>query len=303
MRRELESLQDIGDRADELLLKAGAYDTFPTPIDDIIAAQNLRESHEGLLTDSAIALAPAYLRGKLKQLRAKAHALLDRREREIHINPEADRSGAGAFKRLHEVGHDLLEWQHVDDSDGFADDQYTLSANTKRLFEREANQTAAELLFQRDRLERRAREYVPSMGAVVELSETFGASIHATFRRFVETHHTAVAGVVLDSSPASHDPLAFRRREGVCSPKWLEQFEDPTSWPKQLSREPFAFVAAAAPSGSGMPVSEWRWPNRNNEIANLKVEVFSNTYSRFVLIWLPRRAPLKRRVRVTGVVR
>jgi hypothetical protein len=79
----------------------------------------------------------------LNRISGKVHAVLDRRTREVHINPATDLSGQRAFKRLHETSHDLFPWQHIDDGCmGFADNEMTLSPKTTILFEREANQGA-----------------------------------------------------------------------------------------------------------------------------------------------------------------
>jgi hypothetical protein len=221
------------------------------------------------LSASSIAQAPAHLRGILSRMSGKVHAVLDRRTREVHINPATDLAGQQAFKRLHETSHDLFTWQHLDDGhNGFADDQWTLSPKTQILFEREANQGAAELLFQRDRFARIASDYAVSSGAVIELAERFGSSIHAAFRRYVETHRGAVAGVVLATGPCEREPLAFARKEAICSDSWRQRFEDPAVWPRVLRIDPFAFVEQArACAGFGRPKASGgistgttRWP-------------------------------------------
>jgi hypothetical protein len=156
------------------------------------------------------------LRGILGSAKGKVHAVLDRRTREVHINPELDLVGQRAYKRLHETSHDLFTWQHVSDGKtGFADDEMTLSPKTTILFEREANQGAAELLFQRERFADIAKDYAVSCAAVLELADMFGSSRHAAFRRYVETHRGSVSGVVLGRGPCDRDPLTFRRREAI----------------------------------------------------------------------------------------
>jgi hypothetical protein len=297
---DLEAADEIVHLTDDLLRRAEAYGRFPTPVDDILAAANLKEAPEGFLTWRAIAEAPAHLRAALRSLRGKAHAVLDRREHEVHINPETDRRGQGAFKRLHETAHDLFYWQHVapeGEIQGFADDDLTLSPRTNILFEQEANQGAAELLFQRDQFAKAAADYRISFGAVVELHEHFGSSIHAAFRRFVETHERPVAGVVLGAKPSARDPLAYTRREAMCSSSWRERFEDPVCWPRHLEEPCFSFVEQArACAGFGDPAGTWRHIDRANDTVPLNVEAFHNTYSTFVLIWLPAKQRFKRKV-------
>jgi hypothetical protein len=294
---DLPSHDDVARLTDRLLRQANAYGRLPTPVVDILAAAELTEAPHTFLGASSIAQAPAHLRGILSRMSRKVHAVLDRRTREVHINAATDPAGQQAFKRLHETSHDLFTWQHIDDGhNGFADDQWTLSPKTKILFEREANQGAAELLFQRDRFAAMASEYAVSCGSVIELADSFGSSIHAAFRRYVETHRGAVAGVVLSTGPCEREPLAFSRKEAMCSASWRERFEDPVVWPRVLRAEPFAFVEQArACSGFGPPAGEWQHPDLNNEIVTLQVEAMSNTYRTFVLVWLPRRERFQRR--------
>jgi hypothetical protein len=194
-------------------------------------------------------------------------------------------------------GHDLFPWQHIDAGRvGFADNDMTLSPKTTILFEREANQGAAELLFQRERFAQMATEYEVGCAAVLDLANLFGSSRHAAFRRYVEAHRGVVAGVVLDNRPCEREPLAFRRREAMCSKAWRERFEDPTIWPRVLRTDPFSFVEQArACIALGPPKGEWKYPDRNNEVTTLKVEAMSNSYRTFVLVWLPRRELFKRR--------
>lgn len=297
MLEDLPSHKDIARLTDRLLREADAYGRLPTPVTDILAAAELVEAPQTFLGATAIAQAPAHLRGILSRMSGKVHAVLDRRTREVHVNPATDLAGQQAFKRLHETSHDLFTWQHVDDGhNGFADDQWTLSPKTQILFEREANQGAAELLFQRDRFATIASDYAVSSGAVIELAERFGSSIHAAFRRYVETHRGAVAGVVLATGPCEREPLAFVRKEAICSDSWRTRFEDPAVWPRVLRADPFAFVEQArACAGFGPPAGEWRYLDRTNETTILKAEAMSNTYRTFVLIWLPQRERFKRR--------
>lgn len=108
--------------------------------------------------------------------------------------------------------------------------------------------------------------------------------------------NSLVDGVVLSTGPCGRDPLAFSRKEAICSAFWRERFEDPVVWPRVLRAEPFAFVEQArACSGFGPPAGEWQHPDLNNEIVTLQVEAMSNTYRTFVLVWLPRRERFKRR--------
>lgn len=299
---DLDSHEDIARLTEQLLRKAEAYDRLPTPVDDILAAAELEEQPDTFLSESSIAKMPEHMRAVLRRVSGKVHAALDRKTRVVHINPTTDLVGQKAFKRLHETSHDLFPWQHIELGQiGFADDEMTLSQRTTIHFEREANQGAAELLFQRDRFAEIAADYAIGCATVVELAELFGASRHATFRRYVESHPRALAGVVLGPRPCGRDPLAFQRREAVCSSTWRERFDDPAAWPAVLRSDPFSFVEQArACAGVGPPGGEWTYIDRNNEPSTLNVDAMTNSYSTFVLAWTPRHEWFKRHRIVAG---
>ena len=180
MLEDLDHAQEIADCTDLLLKKAGAYGCLPTPVDDLVAAASLEQSDESPWADLFLKRAPAHVRKAIAPLRSKIQAILDRREKVVHLNPDIEHRGRRRFKLLHEVSHELYPWQR---ELAFADDDYTLSWRTNSLFEREANQGAAELFFQRQIFAQVAADYEIGLAAVVHLSEKFGASIHATFRR------------------------------------------------------------------------------------------------------------------------
>lgn len=297
MLEDLNSHEDIARLTDRLLRTADAYGHLPTPVEDILAAADLEEAPDTFLSESSIATMPAHLRGVLRRVSGKVHAALDRKTRVVHINPATDLVGQKAFKRLHETSHDLFPWQHIEEGKiGFADNEMTLSPRTTILFEREANQGAAELLFQRERFAEIAADYAVGCATVIELAEMFGASRHATFRRYVESHPGTLAGVVLGPRPCGREPLAFQRREAMCSATWRDRFEDPAGWPAVLRAEPYTFVEQArACEAFGPPTGEWTYIDRYNEPTTLKVDAMSNSYRTFVLVWQPRRERFKRR--------
>src|SRR5207253_1327988 len=127
----------------------------------------------------------------------------------------------------------------------YADDDQRLSWSTRIRFEQEANQTAAELLFQRNVFMDMAADHVIGFAGVVELCEQIGASIHAGTRRYAETHRAPVCALVLDSKPVREEPLAYRRREAVHSPAWAERVSPPSVWPTCLGQDPYGFVTLA----------------------------------------------------------
>ena len=277
----------------ELLKRAGTHGRFPTPVDDIVAAAGLDVPKKSLLSRLAIDEAPPHLKRALRKVTGRVRAVLDRREREIHVDPTISNQGRAAFIKLHEVGHDIYPWQRAL---GYADDDATFLPSIKNLFEQEANIGASNLLFQHEHFDDLVREYAIGQASILDLAGIVGASGHATFRRFITVHNGVVAGVVMDLSPCSRDPLAYRRHEVVASPAWSEQFGT-GFWPTVLRAEPYVFVnvAETARLTSEAVLTECSLPDLRNEMVPLQAEVYTNQHVMFVLIWKARRETLRRR--------
>lgn len=293
MLKDLDSADEISRRVDLLLREAEAYGRFPTPVDDIVRAASLTQADEYAFDESLIAKAPAYLRGLLRSARDKIQGLVDRRERVVHVSPAIDNEGKRRFVILHETTHDILPHQR-----GllYADDSETLSASTRRLFEREANQGAAELLFQRDRFARDAGDLEISVDAVWELASRYGSSFHAALRRYAETHSGAVAAIVLERTPHRTDPPSWRREEAMVTSAWSRRFGT-MAWPRTMNSHDHPFVAALQIDGlDRVSIAD---------LAGLSVEVRVDTcqtpYKSFLLLSVPRSRRLikPRTVRVT----
>jgi hypothetical protein len=107
------------------------------------------------------------------------------------------------FSILHEIGHFILP-EHQEKL--FLDDDETLSWWTRARLEREANQVAAELLFQGYRFTSEAIDRPFSLQTVLDLAPKYGASYEAASRRFVERHVLPCALLVYDRvTPTSED--------------------------------------------------------------------------------------------------
>lgn len=284
--------------AERLLLDADAIGVFPTPVARLIEVAGLSEPERSLLSDECIESAPEHLAIKMRGVKDKVLAILDRCEAEVHLRPDISTNAAAAFKRLHEVGHHIIPWQA---ELAYADDRYTLSHEANALFELEASQVSAELLFQRNTLRQCAASSRIRASEVISLSSAFGASIHATFRRYVETHHKALAGVVLGLEPVCVAPPCFRRQEAFCSERWGARFQDPRDWPWDLDTGPLSVLSTKAAIVGTMvatgvyhdPVTyRMQWPDLNGELTRVRVEIFTNHYSLFVMLHpVARRRP------------
>lgn len=247
-----------------------------------------------MLSSFIMEQAPAHIQRAFRKVSGRVQAVLDRKAREIHIDPAIRNEGRAAYRKLHEVTHDILPWQS---QLGYAEDAATFLPSMRTTFEWQANQGAAELLFQGDLFTDIASDYATNMAAILELAGLVGASAHAAFRRYVEVHRSAVAGVVLDISPCSRDPLAYRRHEVICSQKWESRFGPVRDWPWILRAQPYAFVGSAqvARRTAEAVSTDATWPDLRNEPIQLRTEIYCNQYKFLVLIWVPRRELLQRR--------
>lgn len=295
MIRPLENLDDIRDVAHTVLRKADVAERLPTPVDDILASCGLLESDDYVFTESKIAQAPRELHKILRAARRKIRGALDRRERVLHVSPSIEVPAQRQFVRCHEAMHDALPWQR--DLLVLGDTTRTLAPDIEFTFEREANQGGAELLFQLDLLQRMARDYPIDITTPVQLSTLFGASIHATFRRWVESNARPVCGLVIDPKPVIKTPLTYRRYELVESELWTQRY-GPNRFPVRLATSNHGFLAPLGVSTSAGIDLSWGLYDRNAEMTTVKVQSLSNTYRVFVLLWLPTRESFIARHRV-----
>jgi len=111
----------------------------------------------------------------------------------------------------------------------------------------------------------------------------------------VESHKVPLAGLVLQPSPCSIEPVAYRRKEAVVSKAWAKQFGSASAFPTVLADPPYAFVGNIRRLALTPPQSTMTYPNANNEPTTLQVELWSNSYRVFVLLWVPQRERMKRR--------
>lgn len=293
MLRDLSSRDEIVASAERLMRAAQIRDELPTPVDRLLEVAKLSRGSDDLFADETIERAPAHVRDAIRKLRGRVHAVLDRRTRTVYVDPAISHEGRRRFRALHEIGHAILPSQN---DPAHADDERTLSWLSTVKDERDANQCGAELLFQRELFAQMAREYEPSLGAVTELGDLFGASYQATLRRFAEFHHTPVAAVVLGVSVTSRDPEVYKRYEVVCSAAWEKLFERPDCWPRSMDEISFPFVSGArAANVWGRQDWEGTWIDRNNRPVEIRGQVMSTTYKLLLLLWKPQRQLIRRR--------
>ncbi|RJG55383.1 ImmA/IrrE family metallo-endopeptidase [Sphingobium terrigena] len=272
----------VRSEAERALSLAGALGRFPTPIDDIMAAANVREVKEDVLNESFILKLRRQASGALKSALSKVIGLFDAKarlvfiDRTLHIVKQT-------FVRLHETGHAFMAWQRdlyavVEDCD------QTIEPATADLFDREANVFASEVVFQLDGFTNEAEEKDFSILVPVKLSGKYGASIYSSVRRYVSHNWRACTVVVLNPPkliPGDGFQASLRRH--CSSPRFIEIFGE-INWPLVFTPD--------HPIGAMVPVNRRKMSgkrtislkDRNGDTHECVAEAFTQTYQVFVLI-------------------
>lgn len=225
-----DDLRAVEERARHLLDRANAWDRFPVPIDDILAAAKVRVAPTTIFDPVAILryvttkTADAALR--IKSALSKVFGLYDAAESLIHIDHTVV-PAKQTFLKLHETGHHDLP-AHRKIFRLFQDCEKTLAPDVADQFEREANNFARAVLFKGDTYARHAADSAFELKTPIALAKKFGASIYASSREFARTHHRACVIYVLEPIEfvgACGARALVRRIE--CSPSFLRQFGSP----------------------------------------------------------------------------
>ena len=221
--------QQIEQIAYELLKSSKALDKFPTPVDDIVA-------HADLLVEMGVDLSTMdtsffkKFSSDISKILSKVRGILDRREKTIYLDLSQPVTRKN-FVKLHEAGHHLLPWQkEIFDC---LDNDQTLSNSVQEQFEVEANYFASVVLFQHDRFRDQMRKLDLSIGATLSLAKTFGASNHATMRKFVETSTKRCALLVLEKHEFAGKMPLYKTRDYFQSEKFSATFGE-IAWPEKL---------------------------------------------------------------------
>src|SRR5262249_48347154 len=128
----------------------------------------------------------------------KVIGLVDLRENVIYLDTTVVPQKR-TFVKLHETGHKVLPWQRQ--TYVYLDDETTLDPDVYELFERQANYFAAEVLFQAGRFDGEARDLPFALKSPMALAKRYGASAHASIRRYVERNKHACAVLVIERLP------------------------------------------------------------------------------------------------------
>jgi hypothetical protein len=220
---EFHSKKDIEKISYEILRGSKSFDVFPTPIDQIIAYTELIVSKD---IDVSKIHSDYFSRANdaLRRALSKVRGVLDRKERTIYLDLSQGKPRIG-FVKLHEVGHDVLPWQNKI-HDILDDDDDSLNPETQEEFEAEASFFASATLFQHDRFFTELDKLGLGIDSSIQLAKIFGASVHATLRRYVECSKNRCALIVLENISQNGSQVNCSLRDKFQSEKFSKTFGD-----------------------------------------------------------------------------
>ena len=286
--------------ARKLLDRGDGWGIFPTPVDDLMAAANLKVAPISAFDEGAML---RYLRrigeGAERLLRRavdKVLGILDVHADTVHVDTSVSPEKQ-TFVKLHETGHKelphqcrLFRW--------IQDCNRTLAPEVSELFEREANNFASIVLFQDETFAQMTVGDPFSIKIPMKVGKKFGASVYASIREYVRRHHKACAVIVLNPTRTMEGvgPVADVRRIEM-SPEFTRRF-GALELPDFLTNGDD--MMHMVPMGGRRMSSPRAFPHidLNGERHEFIGEGFSTPYQTFVLIHA--RATLKTSIVATA---
>lgn len=265
----------------DLLKQSKSIDVFPTPVNKIIRYVDLKIDQNvdlskidiSFLTTLSLDVAKKTI-DSMKQVRGA----LDRNEKTIYLDL-SQLPCRQNFVKLHETGHEVLSWQN--EILAYIDDDATLDLFTIEEFEAEANYFASTILFQNDRFENEMSNLKFGIDASMTLAKQFGASNHASMRKYVECSKNRCALLVLEDISITGTPTCSKRdlfmSESFSRTFGTIIFPDKFGYTWEFTRD-YYFKKKLHKDGE---ISL----DTTNGTADFKYHFFNNSYNAFVLIF------------------
>jgi IrrE N-terminal-like domain len=280
-----DALRAVEERARKLLDRASAWNQYPTPIEDILAAAQLQLAPSSVFDPVRIV---SYIRNKtvdaakyLKSAISKVFGVYDADDRIIHIDNTVGETKQN-FLKLHETGHHEIP-THRKLFRFFQDCQKTLAPEIADLFEREANNFARFALFQGDGHARLAADCAMSLKTPMNLAKKFGASVYASAREFARKNHRACVVYVLE-------PIEFV--EGTGAQAAVRRIEPSPSFEKQFGRPHDSVITLDHELGPLLPIGRKMTrpttlsvADRNGVAHECVAEAFDTTWNVLILLY------------------
>lgn len=277
-----EDLRVIRGHAMALLRRADVLGEIPTPLDRVMEVSKLVLAGE-------IELEPEMK----KRLRDRFGDLVDRALHMIVGSIRFDTRGVylqpdlwwtrKRFVQAHEIGHEMLPWHR--DLYAFLDDKNRIRPDVNDRYERQANQSAIEILAQGDALRKEADDSPITFDLLDRLGGRYEISAQATARRVVEESKQEVALAI-----------SYRSATGWLTPAHLycsASFEARFRW-QFTGRMTQTIQAALISAGRGQALEPITATDMRNRLVTVDVEALERGPAVFALF---RPAPARKRTR------
>lgn len=272
-------------RAAHLLDRADAWDRYPIPIDDLLAAADVKVATHSAFNPASIL---AYIKGKaddaatnIKAAVSKIFGIYDAGDNLIHIDDTVVESKQ-TFLKLHETGHHDIP-THKKVFRFFQDCEKTLAPDIADQFEREANNFARFALFKGDAFMERAADCPFEIKTPIKLAKKFGASIYASAREFARTNPRACAVYVLE-------PIEYV--EGAGAHAKVRRIETSKSFVSQFGQPHTTAITLDHPLGPILPIGRKMTrpttlsiTDKNGVSHECVAEAFDTTYNVLILLY------------------
>jgi Zn-dependent peptidase ImmA (M78 family) len=284
-RLDPDGLHAVEERARKLLDRSSAWNRFPTPVEDILAAAQLQVAASSAFDPLRIV---TYIGKKtidaakyLKSAISKVFGIYDADERIIHIDDTVGKTKQN-FLKLHETGHHEIP-THRKLFRFFQDCEKTLAPEIADLFEREANNFARFALFQGDGHARLAADCEMSIKTPINLAKKFGASVYASAREFARKNHRACVVYVLE-------PIEYV--DGSGAQAVVRRIEPSPAYEIQFGRPQDTVITLDDPLGPILPLNRKMTrpttlsiSDKNGTLHECVAEAFDTTWNVIILLY------------------
>ncbi|MFQ5803618.1 MAG: ImmA/IrrE family metallo-endopeptidase [Candidatus Methylomirabilales bacterium] len=210
-------------------------------------------------------------------------AVSDVKEKEIYIHPILHYHQE-TWAVLHEIGHFRIDWHR---ELLYLCSEYDLSAQVRKIMEKEANDFAAECLFQGERFWREAYDYPFGMASVKLLADRY-ASFEATCRRYVENCPEPCALIVLAPRTRKKDLEVVDGLPLLHIQYFVRSPTFGTIFPPHQTLQPENPLSQLFHGERVEEILDAEFPVRNQDSQKLTLyrsQSFTNRYKVFTLLW------------------
>jgi len=264
-----------------LLEETGTRDRLPTDESKLLGFLNLQQ----LSFDFAQEM--DFLQ-KVPDLPNKLRAALSLNDKAVvthsNLSPKRYR-----FSVFHEIGHFILP-EHREKL--FLDTDETLGWWTKLRLEKEANEIAADFIFQGNRFTDESLAFPLSCKTVHQLAPKYGASYESGIRRYVERHVLPCAVVVYDKMPGDPEEgdiedAQYKIQYTIASPSFSKHYFTAVESKEPFSRGADIFKVHAARNVANIAETQLVVERADKGNWYFETELFTNGYKIFQFVVRP----------------